>query len=318
MDFRTKISISPLESKIGLSANSLLIGSCFAQEIGQKFNDYFLNFYINPCGICYNPAAILKALSLISSNTKIEATELLKNGQDYCSFDFHGSFNADTPDTCLRNMNESINGGHQFLSTADFLIISFGTSFVYETIDSGQIVNNCHKMPQSMFKRYHLMPSAFINDYLSCFESLHNNRPDLNIILTVSPIRHLRDAPVENSQSKASLILLCKLLCEKLSYVHYFPSYEIMIDELRDYRFYQKDMIHPSDLAVDYIWQRFSDTCLEDDCKAYFNHLDKIYKRLGHKHQTNDPAIISSFQQETESQIAALQSDYPYLSISLL
>ena len=281
--FRTTFSIDPSEKKYSYAQKSIWMGSCFTENLGNYFQNHCFDFIINPFGILYNPISVAKALSQIQRNYTYTLQDLQHENGLYFSYDHHGRFSDPNPDAVLSNINESIKQTHEMLPNADWLFITLGSAYVFEKIDTEAIVANCHKMPGNLFQRRLLSLSEIIFPLSDSIASLLEQIPDLNIVFTISPIRHWRDGAVNNQRSKALLNVAVHQLVEKFGNVTYFPAYEILMDDLRDYRFYDKDMLHPSSVAVNYIQQKFIDTFIDDPTKDILNDIHKLVNARNHK-----------------------------------
>ena len=247
MKLYTSVDIAPSEKKIGYQDKILLLGSCFADNVGEKFAEHYFQTTINPFGTLYNPASIANSLLPIASD---HLPIVCHNGL-WHSMMHHGGFSHSDKNELLRRCEESCSLMHGALQEASTIIVTFGTAWVYEK--DGMVVANCHKLPAKDFVRRRLTVEEIVQTWQPIIEPMS----DKHWIFTVSPIRHIKDGLHENQISKAILLQAIDCLASNSSAVSYFPSYEIMLDELRDYRFYAEDMVHPSQVAVDYIWECF-------------------------------------------------------------
>ena len=276
MKLQTIVDIAPSKWKIGYEDKILMLGSCFSDEIGEQMQQRYLNVTCNPFGTLYNPLSIAQAINLQSS---ISNLQLVYHEGLWHSMAHHGSFSRATKEEAERTVRASIETMQQALKEATVVIVTFGTAWVYEK--DGQIVGNCHKLPESCFTRRRLS----VEEIVAAWRPILDRYPDKHWLFTVSPIRHIRDGLHENQLSKATLLQAVEQIVLH-SYPspatrRYFPSYEIMLDELRDYRFYADDLVHPSSLAVNYIWERFVDTFCTPQTK---NELVLQLKRWKHEH----------------------------------
>ena len=281
--FRIPVNIQNNNLKISYQDQIILFGSCFSENIGQKLKSYKFNVSINPFGILYNPKSIYKNLIGLIENKKQKEGDLIENNGMYYSWDYHGFYSNESRSELLKNLNTQFLSARKSLKKTKFLILTFGTSWIYKHIESGNIVANCHKVPSDKFDRYRLSTKEIIKDYEYLINRLKDFNPEINIIFTVSPIRHLKDGAHENQLSKSSLLLAIDSLKSTFDNCYYFPSYEIMMDELRDYRFYKNDMIHPSDLAIDYIWKKFRLNFISNHCYDIMNQVKKLRDAVNHK-----------------------------------
>lgn len=285
MQLQTTIDIPKDTQGIGADDKIMLIGSCFADEVGQKMVQSGFNVMVNPFGTLYNPASIAAMLQCCISETGY--TE--QSAEVFCGTDgtwhswmHHSRFSAPTAAELVANLNKATHEAAQFLAQADVLIVTLGTAIIYRLAESGMLVANCHKQPDSLFVRERLSASDISSQWTKLIQQLQTMNPKLRVIFTVSPIRHKRDGMHVNQISKGILLQAIDALEAPLG-PSYFPSYEIMMDELRDYRFYADDMVHPSALAVEYIWQRFQDTYFSTQTKNTVALRLKEYKRTQHR-----------------------------------
>ena len=235
MEFRTPVHIAPFGFRIGHSHKGLLIGSCFADRIGRIMRNHKLPVTVNPFGTLFNPASIAATLKRLEERRSYDAGDLTRYEERWISFDHHGAFDGSDCEQTLRRINEALETGAEALRTADYAILTLGTAWVYELRDTGRIVANCHKLPAAMFRRRRMSASEIVE---TLGEAITRFLPGRKTILTVSPIRHLGDGATENTLSKSTLILAAHALTESLPECRYFPAYEILMDDLRDYRFY--------------------------------------------------------------------------------
>lgn len=271
--FRTVLPIKSAPISIQHEDKLLCLGSCFAEHIAQLLTHNKFDVLLNPFGILYNPHSIAVGLNRLMIQKKFELSDLVQWEEYWHSFEHHGHFSGLTAEETLKQINASLEKGIEFLKTTNRLIITLGTSYVFVYQSTGKIVANCHKIPATQFKRERLELEATFLQLQAVFKKLKDQNSALEIILTVSPVRHIRDGIIENQRSKALLLLLTEKLCAHFSFVHYFPSYELLMDDLRDYRFYTTDLIHPNDMAIQYIWEAFR--------KVYFNSTtEQLLKKI--------------------------------------
>lgn len=282
MDFRTNVDFDA-DFSIGYSDRLMMLGSCFTENIGQKFTDSMLNVCVNPFGILFNPESIADAVERAIDGRHVTDADVFEHNGLWSNFGFHGSFSSASKCEAVSRMNDGIDKAHDGIVNASKLILTFGTAFVYRLKDNGKIVANCHKLPGDRFSREMLDVQSIIEHYTRLIDRLAGINPNMHIILTVSPIRHLRDGAHENQLSKSTLLLATDALVERFGNVHYFPSYEIVLDDLRDYRFYDTDMVHPSSVAIDYIWQKLCAKCFSTDDLATMDDVRKLQSALNHR-----------------------------------
>ena len=294
MELMTRIDIPASEWKIPAGAKVLLVGSCFADEIGEKMVRGGFEATVNPFGTLYNPASI--AGSLLRSISEREYTpdspELIQDEMEgiWHSWMHHSVFSSRNRSSLIEKVNVTMREVAHFLREADVLIVTFGTAIIYRLKETGMLVANCHKQPDSLFVRERMSSYDIVDQWQMLLQLLESVNPKLKIIFTVSPIRHKRDGYHVNQVSKGILLQAIDEIINSQSSDHqwdYFPSYKIMMDELRDYRFYADDMIHPSAKAVEYIWQRFQDTYFDNRTKDVVAKAEKVWRQHQHRQIVN-------------------------------
>jgi hypothetical protein len=300
MKLYTSVEIAPCARKIGYGDKILLLGSCFADNIGAKFAEQYFQATINPLGTLYNPASI--ALSITDSQHSIPDSRLIYHNGLWHSMMHHGTFSGmdkvAVQDRCLDGYERL----QRALKEATTVIVTFGTAWVYEM--DGQVVANCHKLPANRFTRRCLA----VDEIVEMWQPIVASMPDKQWIFTVSPIRHVKDGLHANQMSKAILLQAVDELGQS-----YFPSYEIMMDELRDYRFYAEDMVHPSQVAVEYIWQRFVETYMTEDTRGEMLTLHQLWQDCHHRFLHPDSEEAERFRLHVERQMVALKERYPWI-----
>ena len=278
MKFRTEIEVAPLAEGLEYGAKIFALGSCFAENISERLKRAKFSIASNPFGILFNPASIAAAIDRLADARSFAVCDITAGKEGYFSFDAHSSLDGKTHTEAFGNLNKAVAQGAKSLAEADWVILTFGTAWVYE--HEGRVVANCHKQPASQFERRRLSVTEIVERYSRLFEGILR---DKRVILTVSPVRHIGDGLQENSVSKATLRLAVEELVAKYENAHYFPSYEILIDDLRDYRYYADDLAHPSNMAVDYVWERFCDVVLTDAAKAKLSQVEQIVAAAEHR-----------------------------------
>ena len=267
--------------KLSYRKNILLLGSCFANNIGKKLEDMQFNICNNPFGTIYNPISILNSINLLRNVCSFSTDKIIKMGsgsEKYCSFSHHTSFARLDKDEFFSNADSVLERGREAYKNADIIIITLGTSWCFRNIETGETVSNCLKRDAKEFERYRLS----LDGTLKALEAIVSNC-DKEFIFTVSPIRHFKDGAHENSISKSTLLLAVEEICSRYENCDYFPAYEIMMDELRDYRFYESDMIHPSVQAVNYIWERFYNWALISSEIFLLKEKEKKFRQGQHR-----------------------------------
>ena len=310
MNFRTVITI-PKQNPINYQQRILLLGSCFSENIGQKLIDYHLPCLSNPFGILYNPLSIANALQRLIAQKPFGEEELFEHHGLYHSWSHHGSFSTGSKEATLAKINTRYQEAASHLKQSDVLLITFGSSWVYEY--QGVAVANCHKVAETEFTRRRLTVSEIVSTYTKLIQQLSEKNPHLQVIFSVSPIRYMRQGASENQTNKAILLLAIEELTEQFENVAYFPAYEIVLDELRDYRFFAEDMIHPSKVAIDYIWERFVDAFFDQETQKLLPKIEKLNKLMEHRPLHNDTADYKKFIAYKETLMAEFAKQYPAL-----
>ncbi len=312
---RTVVEIPEFENKITYSSRLVFMGSCFSEEIGHKLEHYLFDIDLNPFGILYNPASVAQSLGILLDKRLFDQKDIFQRGQLWLSFYHHSRFSSTSPDELVNMINQRIEESHQQLRKANFLFITFGTVWVYMLNETGQVVSNCHKLPQKLFTRRMLPVDEIVEMYSDLLQRIFEFNPDLEIVFTISPVRHWKDGAVGNQYSKATLIVAVQQLVEKFSQVKYFPSYEIVMDELRDYRFYADDMLHIGSQGVEYIWLRFSQAFFDKTTEKAITEVDRILKAMQHRPQNKDTDEYRKFLSSTIERIMILRKYHPYIKI---
>lgn len=312
--FQTKVQIPPSSLKMGYEDQMMTLGSCFAENIGKKMNDVYFDLDVNPFGVLYNPVSIKNSLELLLQNKPFSSDDLFEYHSLWNSFSHSTQFSNPDQKTCLDNINFRLESSAEFLKNTDALIITFGTAWIFEDVKSESVVSNCHKLPANQFQRRRLSVDEIVADYSELINQLTDQLPDLKLIFSVSPIRHWKDGAHENNISKSTLLLAIEELQSRFEQVHYFPAFEIQMDELRDYRFYASDMLHPSEVAVDYIWQRFSETYFNEQTLQIKSQLDQFNADMAHRPLHPESAYFQYFKTKLEERKAGLLARYKFLS----
>ncbi|MBX2842830.1 MAG: GSCFA domain-containing protein [Flammeovirgaceae bacterium] len=302
--FRTTIQQELIYPKINLHDSVLLLGSCFSENIGNKLIDHKFQTKSNPFGIIFNPVSIFNLLECALKAHNFEEEKLINTGEKWVHYDYHSSFNAQKKEVLIEHIKASLNQTNEFVRNTKYLILTFGTAYVYRLKLSKEIVANCHKMPSSLFEKELLS----IDQITASFKSIHKLLPkDIKIILTISPVRHIKDGFTNNFMSKSTLRMACHQIEAEFPNIHYFPSYEIMMDDLRDYRFYNSDMLHPSEVAVEYIWEKFSNAFFTDETKAFIHRWEKLIKALNHRPFQKESKEYQQFLRKTIAKLEGIK-----------
>jgi hypothetical protein len=310
--FRTEIQIPKATFGITHKDAIMLIGSCFAEKIGEKLTNYKFTTYINPFGILFNPASIAQGLNKIADDFLFEQNDLCFHNNEWISFLHHGKFSDPDAAICLKKVNDALEASRRFLRKASVLILTLGSSIIYKR--KGTVVANCHKWSQKEFEREMLSTEDIVAELTEGIQKIRVINPDIRIIFTISPVRTGKDSLPENMLSKAQLIVAVHTLIGNLPDCLYFPSYEIMMDDLRDYRFYDSDMIHPAVEAIQYIWTIFSRTFFDVSTMRINTLIKDILMAKNHRMKYLFSEESKQFVIEQIQRIKQIQNIYPYIS----
>lgn len=316
MQFRTTIDVKPFEHKIDHRSRILSLGSCFATRVAEQLAHAKFSVTSSPTGILFNPESIASAIDRFDAVARGDwgampaAEDLMHDNGRWFSFDFHSDFSHSAADVALQRMREGVERGAEALSQADTLIITFGTAFVYRSRQTGEVVANCHKQPQALFEREMLSAEQIAARYTAL---LQGPLRDKRVIFTLSPVRHLGDGLEQNSLSKATLRVAIGQITEQSANATYFPSYEILMDELRDYRFYADDMMHPSAVAVEYILKRFREAAFTEPTLSLTSQIEQITRAAAHRPFDTEGEKHKQFCHRMMERIEQLQSQHPQL-----
>jgi len=315
--FRTEINLPKGPFTLHHRGAFLTLGSCFAAHIGQKLAAYKFPIVQNPFGIIYNPVVIAQNLLYLLENKVYQANDLFLHQERWHSFDHHGHFALPDLEQSLEKINSQLQLAREHLNSQSTLLITLGTATVFEHLASGKIVSNCHKLPSDQFKKYRLSQKQIVDALSPALALLQKKFPSIQCVLTVSPVRHLKDGLLENQKSKATLLLAIEKICQHFSGVVYFPAYEIQLDDLRDYRFYDRDLLHPNQAAIDYIWEKFSNSYFSDSTKNLNRRIEKITSSA--KHRPFHPELNGHqvFLQKQLENITAMEKEFPFLDFSV-
>lgn len=317
MDFRTPTDITPLIPRLRHSDKLLVMGSCFAEHIGGRLEQMKFRTVVNPYGVLYNPLSIAEALTRLIEQrpfTEEELHEFPDGGWN--TWLHHSRYSHPDKQEALTAINISMEKAWQQLADADILIITLGTAWVYRIAETGMVVGNCHKVPERRFTRQCLQFQEIVKALDAAIHRITAINTKLRVLFTVSPVRHLKDGLHGNQLSKSTLLLatdeLCRMHPERC---HYFPAYEIVVDELRDYRFYAEDMAHPSIQAVDYVWECFVEHCIDTKAQSFMLQWEKIVRAMNHRPFNSQSEQYKAFMQQTISKIMELKKSTPYIEV---
>ncbi len=316
MKFRTEVNPGIYDRLIEHNSNIFTIGSCFAENVAEKFRYYRFNINVNPFGVLYNPVSVLNGFKILSSGKNFKEDDLVYHNNTWHSFYHNSEFSSENKEKSLFLINNSINKAAEFFRKTDWIIITYGTSWIFRWLETGKAVSNCHKIPQKQFKRERLSVEENIKVIGETISIIRSELPDVNIILTVSPVRHWKDGAVENQLSKGALLLAINNVIERFNNLFYFPSYEIVLDDLRDYRFYADDLVHPNSLAVEYIWEKFSGALLSGNCGKTLPRFRKLADAVNHRPFDPESEQHQHFLRTLIRYTEDLTANYPYADLT--
>jgi len=312
MEFRLEFTPRPFDQKISHRHKLFLAGSCFTEQIGSKLAAHKFRIIDNPNGILFNPVSITKSLTSYIENKVYTEADLFYNNELWGSWEHHTRFSNVYKDAALSTINASQDAAHQFLKEADWLLLTLGSSFVYE-LENNQVVANCHKVPTDKFRKKLLSVDEVITTLDGLIYRLKKFNPRLKIIFTISPVRHLRDGFIENNRSKATLINAVHHMVDKFEGLYYFPAYELVIDDLRDYRFFAEDMVHPNYAATNYVWEKFTSACIDEPSQELMKEINIINAAKNHKAFNPASEAHKKFLQNNMERINKLEQKFSYI-----
>ena len=317
MQFRTQIPILKNNNPIDYNSKILSIGSCFAENMAEKFDYFKFQNETNPFGIIFNSVSIEKLFERICKEQWFEEKDVFFHNERWHSFDVHSDLSNADRQELLETLNKAILETNKRLKEATHIIITFGTSWIYRNLEKDEVVANCHKVPQKQFSKELLSIEVIQQSIQNTIEAIQVLNPNINFIFTISPVRHIKDGFVENQLSKSHLFTalhqVLKTHNSKLIAHNYFPSYEIMMDELRDYRFYNEDMLHPNQIAIDYVWKLFSENYISQESLTTMQEVDEIQKSLRHRSFNPESEQHQKFLAKLQQKISLLQEKISHI-----
>lgn len=314
MEFRTPVPVLNRGFHLDYGQNWLGIGSCFAEEIGRQLKRAKFRVQLNPFGILYDPFSIGRGIQRLLDYRTIDPGELFLHQGLWRHFDFHSRFADPDREQAQARMDASILRSSLFLAQTNILILTLGTAYYYK--DGENKVANCHKLPAARFTKHKAGVNEIIDALSTPLQSLFEARPDIRILLTVSPVRHLREGIVENQRSKAALVLAAEQMEKNWANLVYFPAYELLIDDLRDYRFYDTDMVHPNEPAISYIWDYFQQCFFDETTRGLIRRIERLGQAMSHRPFFPESEEHRQFLLAQVRQIAELQEAWPGLDFS--
>lgn len=321
MKFRFELDVKKMSWPVYHQHKLLLVGSCFTENIGEKLRTAKFPVLENPHGILFNPVSVAESLHDCILNRQYTSKDLFYYNEAWHSWKHHSRYSGITEAKALQKINTSISAAHAWLQQADYLFITLGSAWTYQLTanallaDVGSVAANNHKAPSNWFQRSLLTVTDTIAGLETIIQETAQFNPSLKIIFTISPVRHLREGAVENNRSKAVLIQAVHQLAEQYDHIYYFPAYELVIDDLRDYRFYAEDLVHPNYQATQYVWEKFTAACMSVETQKLMEELAAI--RLAYTHKPFNPDseqhqhFLKAFLEKTEK----LQAQYPFVKL---
>jgi len=315
MKLVTEVPVPEYPFKMDHQTPVLMMGSCFTENIGSLMVKYLFQVQVNPFGVTYNPLSVKRGLEALINKENYTEADLEQYNNLWFSFDHDTRFSAPDVEASLQKINTTFLRSKEMLGRAGFLIITWGTAWIFRNNSDGKVVCNCHKIPASRFSRSRLTVTEIVEAYDPLLKQLIEKNPALKVMVNVSPVRHWKDGPHGNQLSKSTLLLAQETL-EKLYplNVFYFPSYEIVMDELRDYRFYSSDMLHPNDQATGYIWERFQQSVISPDSQKIMGELEELLKMTGHRPRNQNLHATRQMIQKRDKKLKDLKAKYPTLA----
>jgi hypothetical protein len=320
MKFHYEFAVQKLNNPIAHQHKLMLVGSCFTENIGDKLRRMKFSVLENPAGILFNPVSVSQTITNCIENKLVTESDIFQYNEAWHSWDHHSRFSNFHVHDCLNSINQSTAEAHAYLKEADFLVLTLGSAWVYELSDKaignkvGSVAANNHKAPADWFSKRLLTVEQTLVVLDNLLHRLFRFNPKLNIVFTISPVRHLREGVIENNRSKAVLIQAVHHLVDKFSKLYYFPAYELVIDDLRDYRFYAEDLVHPNYHATQYVWEKLIGACMTESTQALMKEIAEINLAYQHKpfnpHSQQHLQFLNNYLEKTR----ALSIQFPYLN----
>lgn len=311
-----QLNIPQLPKPISYEGKIFLSGSCFAENMAIRLKQHRFNILDNPHGIIFNPLSLANGMDSYLQGKQYTADDLFYQNELWNSWDHHTSFSHIDKDEALCNINAAQTEAATFICTATHILITLGSAYYYVLKETGQVVSNNHRAPSQWFEKKMLTIEDTTEKFTATINNLLTVNPDVQIIFTVSPVRHYRDGLVENNRSKARIIESVQELCDRFKQAYYFPAYELVIDVLRDHRYYDIDFVHPNYLATDYVWGRLTEACMDAPTLALMKQVHEIAIARAHKPRFPQTEAHKKFRESYVQKIRALMTQYPYLQLN--
>lgn len=322
MKFHFEFDIKPLEKQISHRHKTMLLGSCFTENIGDKLRKHKFSVLENPNGILFNPVSVAEALINVVENKQYTADDLFNYNEAWHSWQHHSRFSGLTVDDALHKINTATSEAHAFIKQADYLLVTLGSAWIYTLTENamnarvGTVAANNHKAPANWFERRLMDVGQVVTVLGTMLDRLGALNPNIQVIFTISPVRHLREGVIDNNRSKAVLISAVHHLIDQLAKLYYFPAYELVIDDLRDYRFYAEDLVHPNYHATQYVWEKFVHACMASDTKILMEEIASINLAFNHKAFNATSSQHQKFMASYLDKTSHLQQQYPFIDFS--
>jgi hypothetical protein len=319
MKFHYEFDIKKIPWNIDHNHKLLLVGSCFTENIGAKLQKHKFKILENPNGILFNPVSVAEAITDYIINNKVNASDLFTLNEGWHSWKHHSRFSGTTIENALQKINESTSNAHGFLQSADFILITLGSSWIYTLTEKatnavpGRVAANNHKAPAEWFEKRLMNNEEVLQALDNMIHRLFHFNPAIKIIFTISPVRHLREGVIENNRSKAVLIQAVHHLVNKFEGLYYFPAYELVIDDLRDYRFYAEDLVHPNYFATEYVWEKFCLACMNEPTRKLMDEIKTIQLAFRHKAFNPSSEQHKKFLHASLEKTKTLKQQFPFL-----
>jgi lysophospholipase L1-like esterase len=310
---QTQLPLEKQTPAINYHSKLVLLGSCFAENIADKFSYYKFQNETNPLGVLFHHIAILDLLKRAHCNNPYTEKDIFFSNGCWQSFQAHSRLNSTSQPEILERLNSALKSTQNQLKNASHVILTFGTAWIYKHIDTKSTVANCHKQPQKEFEKSILSVDQLKDSFKEIVSILKSFNPRVSVIFSISPVRHLKDGFVENNQSKAHLMAALHPEINTTENTHYFPSYELLMDELRDYRFYNEDMVHPNQTAIDYIWEKFKSIWIDTQAHSTMQEVNQLQKGFAHKPFNPLSIEHTAFLSSLSKKAQALESQFPFM-----
>lgn len=312
--FHTIVDIPQFKSQTGYQIKNCFMGSCFTENIGNKMARLKYDTDINPFGILYNPISVASGIEMLMERKEFKESDLVKQNGIWHSFYHHGRFSSTDKKEVLEKINNRIHFSHNYLKNSGFLFVTFGTAWVYNLKGTGKTVSNCHKVPSGNFERIRLTIDEIVEKYRTVLNNLWQINPGIEVIFTVSPVRHWKDGAVENQRSKSILLLAAdRIVKNSAGRCNYFPAYEIVMDELRDYRYYAEDMVHISPTAVEHIWNKFESALIREESQKLSTKIKPLIASIEHRPIYKYTKEHLNFVKKQLINVTSFKQKYPFL-----